>query len=77
MVRRFFPAGDGRRVHNAVIDRFLDRLDVTPVPRSYVFGIKVTSTDAQKAARIINTVADLYIVDQLEAKFKITRRTTD
>ena len=58
------------------IDEFVKILNVTPVYQSRVLTVIVTSTDAKKAARIANAVADHYLVDQLEAKFEATQRAT-
>jgi capsular exopolysaccharide synthesis family protein len=66
---------DFRRRQTA-IDRLLERLTVRNVPLSYVFTIRLRTEDAEKSARIANTIADLYILDQLEAKFEATRRAT-
>ena len=64
------------RRRQTAIDRLLERLRVQNVPLSYVFVIRVESESANKSARIANTIADLYILDQLEAKFEATRRAT-
>ena len=64
------------RRRQTAIDRLLERLRVQNVPLSYVFVIRVESQSANKSALIANTIADLYILDQLEAKFEATRRAT-
>ncbi|MEM9140579.1 MAG: AAA family ATPase, partial [Pseudomonadota bacterium] len=46
------------------------------IPKTRAISIEVTSTDPAKAALIANTLADLYIVDQLDAKFESTRRAS-
>lgn len=61
-----------RRVRNA----FKGRISIVPEPRSGVMRILASSTDRRKAALIANTVADQYIVDQLEARFEGTQRAT-
>ena len=66
---------DFRRRQTA-IDRLLERLSVANIPLTYVFTIRVTSEDAQKSADIANAIADLYILDQLDAKFEATRQAT-
>ncbi len=71
------PAGDpGFRARQTAIDRLLERLSVQNVPLSYVFTLRVRSEDPEKSALIANTLADLYILDQLEAKFEATKRAT-
>jgi len=59
-----------------VVEAVRSRLEVSPVRRSLVIQISFTSTNSKKAALIANTVADNYIVDQLEAKFDATRRAS-
>ncbi len=59
-----------------VIGQLRTKLSVAPVRRSLVINITVTSTDKKKAVKIANTLSDLYIVDQLEAKFEATKRAT-
>lgn len=57
-----------------VIDSFLGRLAVRPERRSRVIIISFESENPRTAALVANTVADLYLVEQLEAKFEATRR---
>ncbi|MDV7339293.1 polysaccharide biosynthesis tyrosine autokinase [Terasakiella sp. A23] len=59
-----------------VVENVKSKLSVSPVRRSLVITIAFTSTNPKKAALIANTVADNYIVDQLEAKFDATRRAS-
>lgn len=61
----------------STIDTLLQKLSVGRVGRSRVIAISVTLPDAARAAAVANTVADLYIVEQLEAKFDATRRATE
>jgi len=65
-------ARDRTRVVNAV----MQALTITVVPRSYVVTITATSADPNKAAEISNTLADIYISDQIEAKYEATRRAS-
>lgn len=59
-----------------IIQRFLSRVDVRASRRSYVITVAVTAENREKAARIANTLAELYILDRLEAGFEETRRVT-
>lgn len=52
------------------------RIEVESERFSYAFTLSVRSTVPEKAALLANTVADVYIDDQLEAKFSETRRAT-
>jgi len=60
----------------AVTDRFLRRLQVRAAGRSRVIDISFTSSSPALAAAIANKMADLYLVEQLEAKFEATRHAT-
>jgi succinoglycan biosynthesis transport protein ExoP len=51
-------------------------LSVQRVGRTYVLEIGFTSLDKVKAARIANAIAEAYILDQLDSKFKATRRAS-
>jgi succinoglycan biosynthesis transport protein ExoP len=63
-------------INARVVEEIKRRLSVQSVRRSRVINISFTSEDKRKAARIANTISDLYIVDQLEAKFEATKRAT-
>lgn len=63
---------DAARITNSIIAR----LQIRPQRRAYVIEIAFTSESREKAARIVNTLADLYVVDRLEAGFDETRRVT-
>jgi exopolysaccharide transport family protein len=45
--------------------------------RSYVILISVDSSDPRKAKRIVDTITDFYIVDQLQAKLDANKHATD
>lgn len=53
------------------------RLEVQVVRNSRVLQIRFTSEDPQLAAAAANLAAELYIADQLEAKFTAVRRAND
>lgn len=59
-----------------VIDRFRAAVRIGSVPRTRSITVSVTARDPAKAALIANTLADLYIVDQLETKTDATRRAS-
>ena len=65
------------REFGAVVDRFLDKLQVVPKENSRVIAATFTSDSAEKAARVINTLADEYILSRLESKFASTQRAND
>lgn len=58
-------------------EALLQRLDVQVVRNSRVLQIRFTSRDPQLAASVANLAAELYIADQLDAKFDAVRRAND
>lgn len=70
------PVLEARREEIAVVNALRDSLSVSQEGFSSVFGIRVRSASPEKSALIANTVADQYIVDQLEAVFEATRRAS-
>lgn len=66
-----------RKERSDAISILLANLQVTPVGRSFVIKINYTSPDRELAVIVANTIADTYIVDQLDAKFESVRRVTD
>lgn len=65
-------ARERSRLINAVTDAVVIKIR----PRSYVLTIMVTSSDPQKAALIANTLAELFLADQIETKYDATRRAS-
>ena len=61
----------------AVTGAFQSRLSVKVPRRSFVISIQYTSESREKAARIANTLAELYVVDRLEANFEEAKRITN
>lgn len=59
-----------------IIQAIRERLEVAGIPQTRSIAISFSSTDPAKAALIANTLAELYIVDQLETKFEATRRAS-
>ena len=60
----------------AIINAFLSRLETFPLPGSRVITIQFTSENPDLAAEVTNLVANIYILDQLEAKYDATRKAT-
>lgn len=56
-----------------VTNAFLEALKVAPQRGSRVIKLAFTSEDPRKAAMIVNTLTDFYIVAQLEVKFAATQ----
>ena len=60
-----------------VVDAVQKALDISNKGRSRVIVIAFESKDSKIAALTSNTLADLYIDDQLEAKFEATQRASN
>jgi polysaccharide biosynthesis transport protein len=66
------PAAAEARLINA----FLQRLTVDPLGRSRVIRIDFDSESPQTAALVVNTVAELYMENQVQAKSDATKKAT-
>ncbi|MBN8919841.1 MAG: AAA family ATPase, partial [Rhizobiales bacterium] len=53
---------------------FTREMTIRRIGLTYVIELRFRSYSADRAAQIVNAVADAYIVDQLEAKYQATRR---
>ncbi|HLO78614.1 MAG TPA: GumC family protein [Magnetospirillum sp.] len=56
---------------------FIKRLTVKALRRSFVISVQFTSNNPEKSARVANTLADLYVVERLEASYAESRRAND
>ena len=63
------PAAEEARLQTSMLTTFLGRLSVSAVGRSRVLTISFTSENPTLAANVANTIASLYITQQLEQKF--------
>ncbi|HUO53559.1 MAG TPA: AAA family ATPase, partial [Rhodoblastus sp.] len=68
------PTGPDDPVQRAV-ETFAKRLTVKRIGLTYVITIVFGAESRDKAARIANRIADVYLNDVLEAKYGATRRT--
>lgn len=68
------PSPDKAR--DRAINHLLHMTEMRSVPNSLVFRIKVMSPDPQKAALIADTIAELYVRNQLDVKFEATEQAT-
>lgn len=68
------PAFQAERTKNRIIDAVLSQTDVMTMGRSHVLGIRVQSRNPETAASIANTMADVYLSQQLDDKSESTDR---
>ena len=66
-----------RRVLDNTVSNLLGAMSVRNVPQSLVFEITAETEDPKKSALIADTIADLYILDQLKVKFDATEQATE
>ncbi len=59
------------------IAAFMKQLDVRRIGTSYLMKIDFRSGNREQAVKIVNTMIDAYILDQLNAKYQANRRTGD
>ena len=69
--------GQDPEVYQRVLERFQGRLTVDPVSRSRLVNVRFDSNDAQLSARIVNTLAEDYIDQNLDSRWKATQKATD
>ena len=69
-------AADPRATLDKVINRVILATSISNVRQSYVFEIQATTGSPTKSALIANTLAQLYIRDQVDVKFLATEQAT-
>ncbi|MCI3132728.1 GumC family protein [Phenylobacterium aquaticum] len=67
------PLGQ-QKLHEKVVDTVLSGLSVKRSGLTYVINVAYQSQSPQKAATIANKFAELYLLEQLEAKFDATQQ---
>ncbi len=70
------PLTQPEEVMAGVVDRFLAALKVDLLPDSRVIVTRFTSASRERAAQGANKTAEIYILDQLDAKYEATQRAT-
>jgi succinoglycan biosynthesis transport protein ExoP len=71
------PARADREVYQQVLERFQHGLTIDPVSRSRLVAIQFDSHDPQLAARIVNSVAENYVEQNLDARWTATQKAAD
>lgn len=65
---------EAQKAKERVVDAVLDRVSIRRAGLTYMMNVSFSSESAAKAARIANTYADRYLLEQLESKFDATRQ---
>ncbi len=68
------PPPSEDEIANAAIAAVLSSLDVQLVRNSFLIKVSFESTDKQLAAKLANTLADVYIENDLEARLQMTQQ---
>ena len=76
LVTALTPEERSRQVYDETVTALMEAMVIEPVRVSYVVSVIVTSEDAALAATIANTLADIYLQDQLAEKFEVTEQAT-
>jgi succinoglycan biosynthesis transport protein ExoP len=61
-------------LETAVLDAFEDRRTISRLGLTYAIEVSFTSQDPEKSARIVNTLVESYLADQIDAKYQAARR---
>lgn len=64
--------GNSRPIRDWMVLAFLQRLNVQRVRNTLLISVSFRATDPQKAAKIANTIAEVYVAEQLDAKKRLT-----
>ena len=70
------PEERALNAYDETVSALMEAMDIEPVRVSYVVSVSVTSEDAELAATIANTLANLYLQNQLEQKFGTTEQAS-
>ncbi|MBL8521944.1 MAG: chain-length determining protein, partial [Betaproteobacteria bacterium] len=62
------------QITRGVVNRFMRDLQVQPIRNSQLVQISFTSFDKELAAKVPNTLADIYVESDLEAKVAMTQK---
>ncbi|MFZ0266040.1 GumC family protein [Caulobacter sp.] len=68
---------EAQRRRERVVDRVLGNLEVRRSGLTYLIQVQYTDKNPTQAARIANAFADLYLTEQLEAKFEATKKANE
>lgn len=61
-----------RQVFDETVDNVMEVISAALIRNTFVFSVSVKTTDPQKSVLMANTLADIYIADQIAVKFEAT-----
>lgn len=65
------------RKSRRVLETFQSKLSITPVPKTQLVRITFESEDPELAARVANTLGQIYIDSHLESRSEVTEQASD
>ncbi len=68
---------EAQRRREQIVDKLLDGLKVRRSGLTYLISVEYTHPNAAQAAKLANAFADLYLTEQLEAKFDATKKANE
>lgn len=71
------PQVRDREFSQRVLERFQDRLTIDPVTRSRLVAVRFDSHNPDLAARVVNTLAEDYVEQSLEARWQATQKAAE
>jgi len=70
------PDAELRSLKRSIVGQLRGRMSAAPVSGTLALKVGFSSPDPRTAQLIANTIAEQYIIDQLEAKYEATRRAS-
>jgi capsular exopolysaccharide synthesis family protein len=71
------PQVRDRELSQRVLERFQDRLTIDPVTRSRLVAVRFDSHNPELAARVVDTLAEDYVEQSLEARWQATQKAAE
>lgn len=71
------PGRKDRELYQRVLEHFTGQLNINPINRSRLVVIQFDSQDAGLAARVVNSLAENYIGQNLEGRWAATQKAAD
>jgi succinoglycan biosynthesis transport protein ExoP len=68
------PPPSAFTLEKRALEKFEAQRTVTRLGLTYVMEVGFTSLDAEKSAKIVNTLVEAYVAEQLDAKYQAARR---
>lgn len=64
-------------IRTGIVDAFLSRVEVSPVQKSRLVNVSFTSFNPELSAKVVNAIAESFIMFNLESKFEATSQARE